>query len=123
MGSASKTVAALSWNPVQVAPCTSLVVVGYAKVPRTSGAHGNADLLAVSLRIDRITGRVLDADSTAASAVVRTWIADLLIGIDFAEDVSAVLAEVEEHYLSNAAGSLKQAILDAWRRYGLYVSR
>jgi hypothetical protein len=101
----------------------SLIVVGYAKVPRTSGAHGAADLLAVSLRVDRETGTVVDVDSTAVSAVVRSWVADLLLGIDFSTDISGVLAEIDEHYLSNAAGSLKQAISDAWRRYASYRAR
>jgi hypothetical protein len=104
-------------------PRASLVVVGYAKVPRTSGAHGAADLLAVSLRVDRETGTVVDVDSTAVSAVVRSWVADLLLGIDFSADISGVLAEIDEHYLSNAAGSLKQAISDAWRRYASYRAR
>jgi hypothetical protein len=101
-------------------PRASLVVVGYAKVPRTSGAHGATDLLAVSLRVDRETGTVVDVDSTAVSSVVRSWVADLLLGVDFSADISPVLAEIDESFLSNAAGSLKQAISDAWRRYAAY---
>jgi hypothetical protein len=98
----------------------SLIVVGYAKVPRTSGAHGAADVLAVSLRVDRETGTVVDVDSTAVSSVVRSWVADLLLGVDFSADISPVLAEIDESFLSNAAGSLKQAVSDAWRRYASY---
>jgi hypothetical protein len=107
-----------SWcDAARMGPRASLIVVGYAKVPRTSGAHGSADLLAVSLRVDRETGTVVDVDSTAVSSVVRSWVADLLLGVDFSADISGVLAEIDESYLSNAAGSLKQAISDAWRRY------
>lgn len=99
-----------------------LIVVGYAKVPRTSGAHGAGDLLAVSLRVDRATHTVVEVDSTAVSAMVRRWVSDLLLGIDLSEDLSDVLAEVDTGYLSNAAGSLKQAITDAGRRYAAHLA-
>ncbi|TQM14619.1 DUF3870 domain-containing protein [Pseudonocardia kunmingensis] len=104
-------------------PRVSLIVVGYAKVPRTSGAHGATDLLAVSLRIDPATGTVVEADSTAVSAMHRAWVNELLLGVDFSADISGVLAEIDESYLSNAAGSLKQAIADAWRRYASHRAR
>lgn len=107
-------------DAARMGPRASLVVVGYAKVPRTSGAHGAAEVLAVSLRVDKETGTVVDVDSTAVSSVVRAWVADLLLGIDLSADIAPVLAEVDENYLSNAAGSLKQAIFDAWRRYAAY---
>jgi hypothetical protein len=107
-------------DAARMGPRASLIVVGYAKVPRTSGAHGSADLLAVSLRVVRETGTVVDVDSTAVSSVVRSWVADLLLGIDFSADISGVLTEIDESFLSNAAGSLKQAISDAWRRYASY---
>jgi hypothetical protein len=97
-------------------PRASLIVVGYAKVPPTPGAHGTTDLLAISLRVDREPSTVVDVDSTAVSAVIRSWVSDLLLGVDLSADISAVLAEIDDSYLSNAAGSLKQAISDAWRR-------
>ncbi|HEY3472305.1 MAG TPA: DUF3870 domain-containing protein [Amycolatopsis sp.] len=95
----------------------SLIVVGYAKVPKTSAAHGVHEFLSVSLRIDRETGAVVEVDSTAISAMVRTWVSELLLGVDFTADITPVLAEIDANYLSNATGSLKQAIHDAWRRY------
>ena len=96
---------------------TSIIVVGYAKVPRTSAAYGASDYLSVSLRIDRGTGQIIEADSTAISPMVRTWLSELLLGVDFTADLQPILAVIEQSYLSNATGSLKQAILDAWRRY------
>ncbi|TWF79343.1 uncharacterized protein DUF3870 [Pseudonocardia hierapolitana] len=121
MVSAADLELARPWcDAARMGPRASLIVVGYAKVPRTSGAHGAADLLAVSLRVDRETGTVIDVDSTAVSSVVRSWVADLLLGVDLSADISPVLAEIDESYLSNAAGSLKQAISDAWRRYASY---
>jgi uncharacterized membrane-anchored protein len=94
-----------------------LIVVGYAKVPKTSAAHGVHEFLSVSLRLDRETGEVLEVDSTAISTMVRNWVSGLLLGIDFTADITPVLAEIDASYLSNASGSLKQAISDAWRRY------
>ncbi|MBE3015242.1 DUF3870 domain-containing protein [Microbispora sp. NEAU-D428] len=96
---------------------TSIIVVGYAKVPRTSAAYGAHDYLSVSLRIDRGTGRVVEVDSTAISPMVRNWLSELLLGVDFTADLRPTLAVIEQSYLSNATGSLKQALLDAWRRY------
>lgn len=105
------------WDAPAMGTRADLVVVGYAKVPRTSGAHGQTDVLAVSLRIDRASGTVTAVDSTAVSSVVRDWVAELLLGVDFSGDIAPVLAEIEASFLSTAAGSLKQAVSDAWRRY------
>jgi len=107
-------------HAVPVGSRDDLIVVGYARVPRTSGAHGVTDTLAVSLRIEAATGTVLEVDSTAVSSLVRSWIAELLLGTDFRADVAPVLAEIDAGFLSNAAGSLKQAITDAWRRYAAH---
>ncbi|WP_165974383.1 DUF3870 domain-containing protein [Nonomuraea deserti] len=101
---------------------TSLIVVGYARVPRTSAVHGASEFLTVSLRIDRGTGVIIEVDSTAIAGMVRDWVSELLVGVNFADDIGPVLAEIDAHFLSNAAGSLKQAISDAWRRYAAYRS-
>ncbi|MEU6711461.1 DUF3870 domain-containing protein [Nonomuraea sp. NPDC046802] len=108
------------WHTTPMGARASLIVVGYAKVPRTSAVHGASEFLTVSLRIDRETGAIIEVDSTAVASMVRDWVSELLVGVDFADDIGPVLAEIDAHYLSNAAGSLKQAISDAWRRYAAY---
>jgi Domain of unknown function (DUF3870) len=116
------TAAALAagWHTATVGAGASLIVVGYAKVPRTSAVHGASEFLTVTLRIDRRTGSVLEVDCTAIAGLVRTWMSELLVGVNFAGDISAVLAEIDASYLSNATGSVKQAVVDAWRRYNAH---
>lgn len=109
------------WHPGSMDP--DVVVVGYGKVPNTSASHGSGDLLAVVLRVDPRTHRVTDVDSTAATQLVRTWLVTLLLGADVSSSPSALLDHVDAHYLGNAAGSLKQAISDAWRRYAASAAR
>jgi hypothetical protein len=78
------------------------------------------EFFAISLRIDRQTRLVTEVDSTAVTGLVRNWLADLLLGVDFAADITPVLGEIEANYLGHAAGSIRQAISDAWRRYASY---
>ncbi len=99
---------------------TSVIVVGYAKVPVASASHANHEYFTISLRIERRTGTVTEVDSTAVTGLVRRWLSELLLGVDFSADISPILAEVEMSYVSHATGSIKQGILDAWRRYESY---
>jgi hypothetical protein len=103
-----------------MATASSVIVVGYAKVPVASASHSTHELFSISLRIDRQTSRITQVDSTAVTGLVRDWLAGLLSGIDFASNIDPVLAEIEDTYLGHAAGSIKQAITDAWRRYATY---
>jgi hypothetical protein len=49
--------------------------------------------------------------------MTRNWLASLLVGADLTADESGFLAAVDRYYLGPAAGTIKQAIRDAWRRY------
>lgn len=96
---------------------THTIVIGYAKVPGQTTTHATREFLSISLLIEPPGSIVLDVDSTAATAMTREWLSSLLVGADLTADDSAYLAAVDQHYLGPAAGSLKQAIRDAWRRY------
>jgi uncharacterized protein YqkB len=98
-------------------------VVGYARVSTTAASHAVQEYFSVSLRIDRRTGVVTEVDSTAVTGLVRGWLAELLLGIDFSADITPVLAEIEANYLGQGNGAIRQAIGDAWRRYGAHGSR
>jgi len=50
-------------------------------------------------------------------------LADLLLGVDFSTDISHLLGEIEENYLGHGNGAIRQAIVDAWRRYGARISK
>lgn len=95
----------------------SVIVVGYAKVPHGSASHASHEFLSITLRVDRSTGKVTEVDSTAATALVRDRIAELLIDVDLRRDVGAIMKEVDACYPGHAAGCVKQAITDAWRRF------
>jgi hypothetical protein len=108
------------WHATSMDARNSVIVVGYAKVPATSASHGVHEYLSISMRIDRDTGVIAEVDSTAVTGLVRNWIAELLIGVDFRHDIEPITREIESHYLGHAAGSIKQAVTDAWRRYAAY---
>ena len=48
---------------------TSVIVVGYAKVPVASAAHTNHEYFTISLRVERNTGTVTEVDSTAVTGL------------------------------------------------------
>jgi uncharacterized protein YqkB len=75
-----------------VDPRSSVIVVGYAKVATTAAAHAVQEYFSVSLRIDRTTGIVTEVDSTAVTGLVRRWLSELLLGVDFGADVTPLLA-------------------------------
>jgi len=103
-----------------VATAGSVIVVGYAKVPVAAASHSSHEFFSISLRIDRETGEITEVDSTAVTGLVRHWLADLLMGVDFAGDIDPLLADIDATYLGHGAGSIRQAISDAWRRYAAY---
>lgn len=96
---------------------TQMIVLGYAKVPAQTTTRGTHDLFSISLLVEPPASTVLAVDSTAATAMARDWLSSLLVGADLSADDGRYLALVDRHYLGPAAGSLKQAIRDAWRRY------
>ncbi|QPP10249.1 DUF3870 domain-containing protein [Streptomyces bathyalis] len=108
------------WQADLVDPADSMIVVGYAKVPATSASRSTHEYLSITLRIERDTGTVTEVDSTAVTALVRAWVAELLLGVDFGQDISAVTARIDSDYLGHGAGAIKQAVIDAWRRYAAY---
>ena len=91
-----------------------MIVLGYAKVPARSTTH---EYFSISLLVEPPGSTVLAVDSTAATGMAREWLASLLVGADLDGDDGPYLAAVDRHYLGPAAGSVKQAIRDAWRRY------
>lgn len=111
------------WQTAAVTAHSSVIVVGYARVSTTAASHAVQEYFTISLLVDRETGVVAEVDSTAVTALVRGWLAELLLGVDFAGDISAVLAEVETSYLGQGNGAIRQAIGDAWRRYAAYRAR
>lgn len=102
---------------------SSVIVVGYARVSTVSASHAVQEYFTVTLRVDRHTDVVTEVDSTAVTALVRGWLAELLLGTDFSADIAPVLAEIEASYLGQGNGAIRQAIGDAWRRYGAHRSR
>src|SRR3954467_9938825 len=102
---------------------THMIVAGYAKVPATSTAHGNHEYFSVSLLVEPPSSLVIAVESTASTAMTRDWLASLLVGADLRAEESGFLDTVDRHYLGPAAGTVKQAIRDAWRRYASAQAR
>jgi uncharacterized protein DUF3870 len=115
--------ASLRWDTAAVTSRNSIIVVGYARLATTAAAHAAQEYFAVSLRIDRRTHVVTEVDSTAVTGLVRGWLAELLLGVDFSADITALLTEIEADYLGQGNGAIRQAIGDAWRRYAARGTR
>ncbi|MEV4731821.1 DUF3870 domain-containing protein [Saccharopolyspora sp. NPDC049426] len=99
-----------------------VIVVGYSKVPMSSAAYGNhGETFAISLVVDRASHVVLDADCTADTHVVREWLVQRLIGHRVDLDPTDILNELKSSYISPARGSMQQAVIDAWARYGRHL--
>lgn len=113
----------LRWQTAAVRVSKSVIVVGYARVSTTAASHAVQEYFTVSLRVDRDSGLVTEVDSTAVTGLVRSWLAELLLGIDLGADIGPVLAEIEASYLGQGNGAIRQAIGDAWRRYGAFRAR
>jgi Domain of unknown function (DUF3870) len=111
------------WDTLPVTRRNSIIVVGYARVAATAAAHAVREYFTITLRIDRNTHVVAAVDSTAATGLVRDWLAELLLGIDFSADLTGLLAEIEADYLGQGNGAIRQAIGDAWRRYAARTTR
>ncbi|WP_281688976.1 DUF3870 domain-containing protein [Pseudonocardia thermophila] len=111
------------WDTAPVAKRDSIIVIGYARVAAGAAAHAVQEHLAISLRIDRETHVVTEGDSTAATGLVRRWLAELLTGVDFSADITPLLAEIETAYLGHGNGAIRQAIGDAWRRYAARAAK
>ena len=100
-----------------------MIVLGYAKVPAQSTTHNDHELFSISLLVEPPGSIVVAVDSTAATSMAREWLASLLTGADLAGDETRYLAVVDTHYVGPAAGSVKQAIRDAWRRFGTVLTQ
>lgn len=111
------------WDTSPVTRRNSIIVAGYARVATTAAAHAVREYFTITLRIDRKTHVVTEVDSTAVTGLVRNWLAELLLGIDFSADITPLLAEVEADYLGQGNGAIRQAIGDAWRRYAAHTTR
>lgn len=109
--------APLDWETAPMTRRNSIIVVGYARVATTAAAHAVQEYFTITLRIDRRTHVVAEVDSTAVTGLVRSWLAELLLGIDFSADITPLLAGIEADYLGQGNGAIRQAIGDAWRRY------
>ena len=113
----------LHWDTAPVTRRDSIIVVGYARVASTAAAHAVQEYFTISLRVDRRTHVVTEVDSTAATGLVRGWLAEQLLGVDFSADITPLLAEIEVDYLGQGNGAIRQAIGDAWRRYAARGTR
>lgn len=111
------------WDTSPVTRHNSIIAVGYARVAATAAAHAVREYFTITLRIDRQTHVVTEVDSTAVTGLVRDWLAELLLGIDFSADITPLLAEIEADYLGQGNGAIRQAIGDAWRRYAGHTTR
>lgn len=94
-----------------------VLIVGHAKVPSGSALHSSGrELLTICLRVDP-DGMIAEADSTVVTGVLHRWLEELLVGRDFAQPIDDVLGTISANFMGAAEGPIRQALIDAWRRY------
>lgn len=96
-----------------------LIVVGYSKLPAASASHNIGELFALVLQVDA-EHHVVAVDCTAATSLMRQWLATGLIGADMTAGPAPIIEWIEQHYLGTAGGSIKQSVHDAWKRYAAH---
>ncbi|MFT4083216.1 MAG: DUF3870 domain-containing protein [Nocardioides sp.] len=101
---------------------STTVTVGYARVAEGSALRDTHEHLSLVLIVDNATHRVLEVDSTAVTAAVQRWLSNLLTGRDITDPLTDVLQIIDANYLGAAAGAIRQALLDAVRRYAAHLS-
>ncbi len=106
--------------PMDATSCT--VTVGYARVAAGSTLRDTHEHLSVVLIVDNDTHRILEVDSTAVTGVVHRWLSSLLTGQDITAPLTNALHVIDTNYLGAAAGAIRQALLDAARRYAAHLT-
>lgn len=88
-----------------------IILAGYGKLPENSRRAGTQQVLALVVRLDRDTKRVVDASTTLGTAVADEQIKGIFIGQQLIEDADKIQGWIQASYF----GSAKKAVLASFR--------
>lgn len=96
---------------------TEFIVAGYSKFPQNTSAEQLHSVLAMVVRVDTTTHRVLEASTTLITDVAQKFIQELLVGRNLLEDSEDFVREIETRYFGHAQRGLIFAYRDLISRY------
>lgn len=94
-----------------------IVVAGYSKFPQNTSAEQLHSVLAIVVRVDTSTHRVLDASTTLITDVAQNFLKELLIGRDLISDPEDFVREIQTRYFGHAQRGIVFAFRDLVTRY------
>jgi len=95
----------------------TIVVAGYGKFPQNTSAEQLHSVLALVVRIDTATHRVLDVSTTLLTRVADEFIGELLRGTHLLEEDEQFVKRFQEAYFGHADRGVVAAFRDLVKRY------
>lgn len=96
----------------------TIYAVGYAKLPSETTAKQVYEILAIGLRIDQQTGKILDASCTNLPSLGNDFLKEILIGKKIDEEIGIIAEEVRARYLCRTRNAVLAALDDLLKRLG-----
>lgn len=101
---------------------TTVLVVGYAKLPDDTAAQSVYGSVGVALELEAETGVVLRASCTMVPALVSEFVAGVVAGARLPEQLEHVVGQLQERYLGPAQSAIVAALRAANDRWESHQS-
>ena len=95
----------------------TMLVTGYAKAPQGTGMYEQYTYAGVVLEVDPGTGRIVDADFTAVTALARDFFKRIVCGHRLGDGFDELLVGVREHYIAPSGNAIITALKAANIRF------
>ncbi|MEW9672435.1 DUF3870 domain-containing protein [Ammoniphilus sp. 3BR4] len=95
----------------------TVLVTGFAQVPKGTTLYEMYKTMAVVLVIDCKTEVIEDAEFTCTTDLMNYYLSDLVKGYNLKEGINPLLDTVRQHCIIPSQGALVQALRSAWDRY------
>ncbi|NIM23461.1 MAG: DUF3870 domain-containing protein [Armatimonadetes bacterium] len=99
---------------------TTILLVGYAKLPEETAAQSLYGTVGVALEVERETGIILAASCTLVPVMASDFIGRILKGMRLSENLEDAVAEISVRYLGPAQNAIVAALRaanDRWESY------
>ena len=99
---------------------TTVLLVGYAKLPEETAAQSLYGTVGVALEVDPETGSIIAASCTLVPPMASRFIGRILKGTKLPGDLEEAVAEISTRYLGPAQNAIVAALRaanDRWESY------
>jgi len=99
---------------------TTVLLVGYAKLPEETAAQSLYGTVGVALEVERETGTILAAACTLVPLIASDFIGNILKGKRLPENIEEAHSEICARYLGPAQSAITAALRaanDRWESY------